>query len=357
MLIKASQLRVAPRALMFDPEFYLFDFSLRHGITKFLLVDENNLRLAPFVDIRFEPLARGSFLMATLELLALERQHQMQRPPSSFIFHHAFVCSTLLARCLDRIDAFFSLKEPWIMRRLADTKRQHGAGMPRSQWRQLFTTYMLVLCKQYESGKSPVIKATNVANNLLPDVLRYLPGNRALYLFSDLRSFLVSNLKKPQETQQKMPSLARGFIHDDGFAAAHRQYCDIDRLSFLQVCAVTWVACLFNFRKTVEKSRGSQVRTLDANDFLERPQERLGALATFFGHPTTGEEIAAMTSPEVMDTHAKQQKQCYGRDARAREAKLTLSRHAQAIDATLHWVEPLVRQLGVVEYMHSLRLD
>ena len=75
-------------------------------------------------------------------------------------------------------DAIFSWKEPWIMRRMADAKRDRRQRLPSSQWRRLFSTYMNVLGRSYESGKTPVIKATNVANNLLPDVLKYMPASR-----------------------------------------------------------------------------------------------------------------------------------------------------------------------------------
>ena len=82
MLIKASEFRVTPHALMFDPQIYVFDFVLKNKLTKFLLVDEEHLDLAPFIDIRFEPMAKGHFLLPTFDLFGLEKQHQIERPPS-----------------------------------------------------------------------------------------------------------------------------------------------------------------------------------------------------------------------------------------------------------------------------------
>jgi hypothetical protein len=112
MLVKTSEARVTIPALMFDPEFYVFDFAMKSGLTKFLIVDEAKLDQAPFIDSRFEPIAKGFFSMPTKDLFALERQHDIERPKPAFIFHHAFVCSTLLARCLNQADGFFALKEP-----------------------------------------------------------------------------------------------------------------------------------------------------------------------------------------------------------------------------------------------------
>lgn len=356
MQISTRQFKVAPHALMFDPEFYLFDFAIQSKATKFLLVEEAKLRAAPFVDIRFEPIAQASFSMPTNELLALETQHGEKRARSSFIFHHAFVCSTLLARCLDQIDAFFSLKEPWIIRRLADTKRDQRSRIPRAQWRQLFSTYMMLLAKHYESGKSPLIKATNVASNLLPDVLRYLPGHKALYLYSDLEGFLVSVLKKPDETRRKMPNLAKAFVRDQGFAAAFPAYCDIGSLTNLQTCALAWAACLFNFRKVVQKYGGQNVRTLDAKEFLERPEENLAALAAFFGHHCSEAEIDRMTCPDVMRTNSKNPQQEYGKDVRDRETRAILETQSRTIKEVVAWIQPIVEQQRLLEHMKTLRV-
>ena len=200
MLVDTRDCKISAPALLFDPSFHVFDFAPKNEFTKFLAVDESMLDKSPFIDIRFEPLAQAQFWVNTQELFALEGGHDIPRPQPVFIFHHAFVCSTLLARCLNEIDAFFSLKEPWIFRRMADFKRaqSHMAASP--QWREMFTKYVMLLCRNFRGGRVPVIKATNVANNLLVDVLQWMPGPRILYLYSDLESFLISNLKKASDT-------------------------------------------------------------------------------------------------------------------------------------------------------------
>lgn len=63
MLIKATEFRITPYALMFDPQIYIYDFAVKSKLTKFLIVEENHLALAPFIDIRFEPMAKGNFLL------------------------------------------------------------------------------------------------------------------------------------------------------------------------------------------------------------------------------------------------------------------------------------------------------
>ncbi len=353
MLIKTTDFRITVPALLFEPGYYVFDFALDNHVTKFLLVNEDHLKLAPFVDNRFEPLAQAQFVMSTKELFTLEKMHDIKRPQSAFIFHHAFVCSTLLARCLNQIDAFFSLKEPWILRRLADLKRAHGLKIPPDQWQAMFTSYLGLLAKNYQTGRTPVIKVTNVANNLLTDVLKYFPDQKILYLYSDLESFLVSNLKKPPETQKKMPALALAFLLDGDFAQRFPQFSDVNHLSFLQVCALVWLVNLYNFKRGVEKSNQSNVRTLEMKDFLGDMGENLKNLSSFFGHQATPGEIDTMMDPKITETDAKHQDVAYTRQSKRRELEQVLGKHGAEIDKTLRWINPLVEKLGILEFFRT----
>ena len=357
MLVKVKDFQVTPHALLFDPELYLFDILPDRNIVRFLLVEEQHLEQAPFIDIRFEGLARGQFSMPSFELFGLENQHGSSRPRPAFIFHHAFVCSTLLARCLNQVDAFFSLKEPWILRRLADIKRDRQRRIPRTQWKQTFRSSVALLAKNYRSGTTPVIKATNVANNLLPDVLRYLPGHPALFLFSGLEDFLISNLKKSEETQRKMPELANWFVGDSDFAQRFPAYADVGQLDFLQVCAVVWMANIHNLRRDIGRYADAPVRTLEMRRFLDHPAETLAGLAAFFGHDASEADVACMTSPEVMRSNAKDSNQPFDNTNRMSESQRARQAHASEIEAVLAWAAPLIDGESMLEFLDSVKLE
>jgi hypothetical protein len=356
-LVDTRDCKVTIPALLFAPEFYPFDFVAKSGLTRFLVVEERILDLSPFIDIRFEPLSQAQFWVNTRELFALEGQHDIRRPQPVFIFHHAFVCSTLLARCLNQVQYFFSLKEPWLLRRMADHKRANPQVVGSTAWQETFCRYVMLLCRNFHSGKVPLIKVTNVANNLLAEVLRFLPGSKSLYLYSDLQSFLVSNLKKERDTQQKIPGLARDFIGDAGFARRHPQWCDVAGLSFLQVCALTWLVNLFNFRQCVEEFGSSQVRTLDARLLLQDMPATLAALSHYYGHAPGPADIQRMLDPQVTRTNAKDQSRAYGQEQKQRESQQIRERHAQELEQAAAWIAPLEKELGLLEFMHRHRLS
>ena len=351
MFIRSGDFEVSIHSLLFQPEFYLFDFNPQHGLTRFLVVREDIQDQAPFIDIRLEQMAQAKFNVSTQELFSLEGQHDIERPAIHYIFHHAFVCSTLLARCLNQIDAFFSLKEPWILRRLADFKR--AKRPPEAQWREMFKKYNALLSKNFSNGQSTVVKASNVANNLIVDVLKLMPDSRILYLYSDLQSFLVSNLKKTAETQQKMPALYSSFSKDSDFAKRFSRFADPNRFSLLEVCALIWVANLYSLNRVLRRHPEGAVVTLDMHSLLSDPEKYLSKTSGYFGHEPSQHDLDLMTHENVMQRNAKDPRQRYGSEARQKESEPILQRHQAEIDAVLKWIDPVIADLGLDEFMQS----
>jgi hypothetical protein len=355
MKIPASDFEITVPSLLFDPEVYLFDFSGTRS--KFLIVPENLQAESPFIDIRFEPFAQAQFSVATKSLFALEDQHNNERPKINFIFHHAFVCSTLLARCLNQSSAFFSLKEPWIFRRLADFKRNQAESISQTQWQQMFLKNTSLLAKNYHTGNSIVVKATNVANNLLEDVLTKLPDSNCLYLYSDLQSFLVSNLKKTSETQKKIPSLFHGFCQDSDFLQRFTQFQDVSDLSFLQICGLIWLINIYNFRYVVENTRAESVRTLDMSALLTDTTQAVAEVSSYFGHRPIDAEKALMTQPDLMNTNAKAPGESFNSDMKQKQTDEILYRYGSEIKQIIDWIDPMIQQLGLPDFLAGLALN
>jgi hypothetical protein len=356
MSVGTFDFSVTVPALLFDPAFHPFDFVPAAGRTKFLVVDERVLDQAPFIDIRFEPLAQAQFWVDTTQLFTLEESHDVARPAPVFVFHHAFVCSTLLARCLNRADAFFSLKEPWILRRLADTRRGHPHAVSGPEWKRTFCSYVALLCRAFRGGRIPVLKATNVASNLMEDVLDFMPDRPVLYLYSDLEGFLISNLKKPPDTRQKMPSLARSFAGDSDFATRFPDFADPSQFAFLQICALVWTASLYYARTILERHPDAPVRTLDVADLLADLPGTLDRVSRHFGHAPARDDLVQMTDGSVVRTDAKHQTRPFDSARRQEESDEIRRRHDRELAETEAWISPLTRELGLVDFLRARQL-
>ncbi len=349
--MRTSGFTVTVPALLFEPGFYLFDYMPEKGLTKFLVVSEELLGGAPFIDIRFEPLAQAQFWVPTTELFALEGSHGMARPGPAFIFHHAFVCSTLLARCLNGSDAFFSLKEPWILRRMADLKRASAGTVSDPGWRTTFSRNVSLLCRNFRAGRTPVIKATNVANNLLEDVLELMPAQHVLYLYSDLESFLISTLKKSDDTRQKMPGLAQAFLKDGDFARRFPRLCEPARWTLLQSCALVWLVSLYNLKCTLDRFPKAALRTLDAQAFMDDTRGTLAQLSRFFGHEPDASDLARMTDSSILESNAKDPSARYSAQQRRLDMSAMASRHGRELAEVRAWIEPAVAELGAPDFL------
>ncbi len=174
-----------PANVIGDPAWFPDNVDLNRGTFGFVQTGRDALSRQSFLDSRWDrsPLARVDIpipiVAATLE--------NLHRPKLNFIWHTAFCCSTLIARCLDVAGQNLSLKEPQILIFLTEAKR---AGHIASQ-----DAAFKLLARHYHPNESVLIKPTNAVNNLIPEAVHATDG-RMLFLYSDCKSFLISIAKK-----------------------------------------------------------------------------------------------------------------------------------------------------------------
>lgn len=354
MGIRQANTAIRPEEFFRDPKYYVFDTLPKQHLTRFLVVNEAEIAAAPFIDIRFDNASREDVYCNTRQLLKISKKRNLLTASPNFIFHHSFVCSTLLARCMNEIDAFFALKEPWIMRRMADLKRCSTTTAGRRDWAKHGKMYMQLLVKSYASGDAIVIKPTNLAINLIVDVCRWFPKLRIVFLYSDLESFLVSNLKKTDETKAKVPSLLQSFLMDSNFGAKTDVTNAASNLSFLQSCAAIWMANVYSLKEQSGHVPAGALRTLDMDSLLRTTDVALTVVSQHFGHTPTREELGRMTHQRIMGRHAKSPDNlAYSLEIRDREFATFREMSGQEIQTVLRWAEPAIRQFGLRKFLHS----
>ena len=358
MDVAVSSMKVSVYRLMVDPEFYLYNYAPNDDTSQFLIVEEQQLEAAPFIDSRFEPLARGRFHISTRQLAELDRNLPKPRPRQYYIFHHAFVCSTLLARCLALSNGFFSLKEPHILRCLADIKA--GNQPPYSTagqagWGRFVNTQLRLLAKEYSHGDRVVVKATNLANNLITDVLAFTDA-RLIYMHGSLSDFMISNLKKPAATRVKIRDLLLRMAAYGDLLQRFPQFRDIDAMNFLQHCALLWLVSNDHLLAQLKPDARDRVRAVHQDEFLSATRETLERASRWFGHAPTPKELERMTAPGTLDRHAKDPNQPYDRSMREAENAAVRKEHAAALDRTAEWVRPAAEQLSLEARLAELAL-
>lgn len=305
-----------------------------------------------FLTLSREQVSEASFLRDDVLDGGLSRQSAglkelaaaggIKSPPANYIFHSAFCCSTLLARALDVKGANLSLKEPEVLMDLANIKRTRNALLQdRKRWRGIIEMTVGLLSRPFEDGETVLIKPTNAANNLLADLLGVANDAKALLLYSGLRSFLISILKKSEEGRGFARKLFFTFGLDSPFVTEWPMET-VARMTDLHIAAVVWRLQMNNFLEALASFPESRLRTLKSDDLLADPKARLTAVAEFFGIPLEAEDISGIVEGPLFGRHSKLTGQAYDSAARREENDRIEKEHGAALDQIVAWERELV---------------
>lgn len=200
-------------------------------------------------------------------------------PAASYLFHSAFCGSTLLARILDQSGQVLSLKEPHILAQLAQAKRARGLGardrLSDDGLGAALDRLAGLIERSWMPGEAILIKPTNLANNLIPDLVAR--GGKAMFLYGPLESFLRSMIAYGEEGRVFMRSLAQAMIRD-----GELRFDQQTELTDFQIGALAWRAQLDLFRYWLERLGPTRAMSLNFADFSAEPQRGARAVAEFF---------------------------------------------------------------------------
>lgn len=296
----------------------------------FLFREEDPERLAAstFLDTRYFGADAG---MQAVPLSALDSARLMPAERRGLILHTSFCCSTLLARLLHVPGVSICLKEPLVLRRLADA----ALGAPPDA--ALIAAAMRLLFRTPAGLDAVLVKPTHVALNIADAMLDALPGTRAVVLTSSLESFLLSNIKKPDETKRKVPELVERFMAGSSLASRlpAPAFAPPD---FLSAVALQWHAQRQIVNDLLRGRHAAACRLIDERTFLAEPETTLRQVAEWFGMPLAAQAVRDQIDA-VMHRHAKATTMSYSPDEKSYENGLLRSRYAREIDGALDWTQ------------------
>ncbi|HSN17368.1 MAG TPA: hypothetical protein VLV87_04080 [Gammaproteobacteria bacterium] len=335
-------LELTAEELSRNPAWHLYDLDVQRGEMRFLEARPETFRVSAFLDTRIAYTGDQVYGFPLDAIAGALQQHPPPRRELGLLFHTSFCCSSLLARSLQREHRTLVLREPWVLRRLGDLKR--GVQARRQAWYPqgpaLLDMALQLLTKTWEESEAVLIKPTNVSNNLAEDILSLRPDAMGLVLTSDLESFLISNLKKTDETRQKLPAMVQ--LVDQDVRYGEQLGISLADLSFLQSVVVVWHAQRMQWQTLLASSAGDRLRSLDSAELLAHPAETLTAAAAFLGRPLDVAEALDIAAGPVWNTHAKDPFSAYDSGRRDSENRDLLGQHRQEISEALRWAERLL---------------
>jgi hypothetical protein len=255
--------------------------------------------------------------------------------PPAFIFHSAFCCSTLLARALDVPGQCLSLKEPDVLMGVANALRMQKDAMANAA---LVRTTTGLLSRRFDAAESVVVKPTNSANNLLPHMADL--GANVLVLYGDLRSFLVSVLKKGEACKSFVRTQYNIFALDEPGVAgipARQAMTFTD----LQVAALVWRHQLESFQRQLLARPDGRIASLDFRNLVDQPAATLEAVVQHLGLSHERTLLDDIANGPVFSHNAKFGDEAYDAGQRARDEASVTDQHAEALDQVEQWAQSL----------------
>lgn len=327
-----------PDAILSDPAWFPEGLDTGRDIIRFARVTREGLASTPFLDQRMAPIITGRTELRLSEAMAAWKGGKARKPlMPAFLFHSAFCCSTLLARALDAPGTCLALKEPDILMQLANALRVDDSLKRNPDGAQALSSFVFaLLARPFATGERVLVKPTNSANNLIEPVRR--SGARALILYGDLRSFLVSVIKKGEPCKGFMRLQYNIFSLDAGGLAAipHRQAMG---LTDLQVAALVWRHQMEEFSSHLDADAG--LASLDFKHLLAEPAPVLKAVSRQLKLRLTDAQIAAAATGPVFRENSKAADEAYDPKTRGQDEATLEAANRDTLDLIDPWAQNL----------------
>lgn len=312
-----------------DASFFPVDLDVANRAFHFLRLPGAIVRDAPFLDNRLE-----------IDWMKADRWHASQvqqsvppRVPSAWLWHTSFCGSTLLARVLDLAPWSVSLREPLVLRRLSDA---FDRGL---EIGSLIPGAVALLSRPWHANAKTLIKPTHAALNIGVQLMDATHGDRAIVLVSDLEDFLISNLKKPAHTQEKVATLAERALRAGTLVRRLPQQAlqppDI-------ACAVTlqWAAQRELVLDMQDRAQATVLR-VEASILFADLAATAARCSKWLQLPIPEDELSARCAL-VGGRHAKAIDVDYDSVQRTAEKRSLRIRHGEQIRSALAWCERYV---------------
>lgn len=327
-----------------DAQWYFDDIDADKNRLVFVRAARQSLSQATFLDHRWT--SRGERIEIPIADAVLAGRQQTVATAPRFIWHTAFCCSTLLARSIDVAGANLSIKEPDAIEKLANLKRtKHPLAQDARSWRGLIDTSLQLYGRAFEQGEKITIKPSNSANNLISEVLAPAGNGKALLLYSGLRSFLVSIIKKREHGRHFARRLFSAFAMDDNFAR-RIAVPDLMKLTDLQIAAMVWLIQIAIFRDILARFPVERVSTLDADTLLADPGRALLRLDEFFEIGLGSARVEEIVAGPVFKRNSKNEGESFDASQRASEAYDVEEAFGPDLDLIVGWAAKEWRDLS-----------
>lgn len=327
--------------LIRDPRWLLWRFEPPGPTAVFAYVERDELSRTAFADMRLDDPQRALTRVGWAEVEAgLETAPDVAAAPARrFIMHSAFCGSTLASRSLEALGHWVAIREPLTILSLANFRRfRNPVSADPWRWRRMVSGVLRLLGRSHRAGDSVVIKPSNGANALIPDLVESAPEPRVLLMYASMESFMVSVLGRGEAGGRFARDYAMLLAAESDTPERYTAW--IPRLEDARVAGLAWHLQLRQFQRLVRRFDPTHLRTLFSEDFFGDPAASIRAITSFFGDGEAAEDdVARVAGGPLFRTDAKQPGVAYQAEARESARRRIGDELQDAVASVRRWLD------------------
>jgi hypothetical protein len=328
-----------------SPELFPFDLDQDSDQVSLIRLTEADYRRASFLDGRILsphtprravpwPLLEDGVAAARLEETA------------SYIFHIGHVGSTLISRLLGAHPGVFALREPAILRTLANS---HWSG---PEFDRRLGSILKLLSRTFRSDQRAIVKATSFVSELAAQILARPSQPKAILIFAPAETYLATILgapNSPKEARMLAESRLRRLQ-----ARIGEERWRLAQLSEGEMVAMSWACEMTALAAAAEEAAGRTL-WLNFDHFLNERATSLACVFRQFGIESEAAEIDSTLSGPEMRRYAKAPEHAYDPSLRRRILEQAGREQSVEIARGVSWLNHAARDLPAFACALALR--
>lgn len=327
--------------LIESPGYLAYKFNFNTENVEFLEISREEIREVSALSHQFIGSDRPLVPVPLKELTPLldSPDRSLVEHSPRFIFHTAFCASTFLSRCLDVDGITVGLREPQLLLDAANAKRlQWRSKTTGLDYSQLPKLALLLLQKHAGPSEKLVIKPINSVNNIIPELLQITGPAKSLMLFTDARNFLLSTLRKGEESKHAVRGMF-DLIRCDFPHLVNLRLSDTIHMTDLKIILTLWRLQIEQADQALRQYSADKVMaSLYGEDIIADPLETLQAANRFLDLGISAGQINQIASSDSRFNDAKNAGEKFSVEKR-KESYLNVENfYGAELDKGLQWM-------------------
>ena len=323
-----------------SPEVCLQRYDLAQKTALLVDIGASTLREASFLDDRaLKPTMKGAWI-ALERLQSVVRSIAAQRP-LHFIFHTGHVGSTLVSRLLDETRTVLPLREPAVLRQLADTfdRLTRVDSLISERDFGLLTDDILRLWSRGEAtSQTVVLKATSSAGRIAPTLLAKSARSRGIYLSLRAEPYIATLVAGQNADADLRGHGPERFRRLEAYGV--RALAPLYSHSKGELAAASWLAETWSQLRALD-AHGERILTVDFDALLGDVTGHMARVVQHLGIAHEPAFLANAGESHVFKRYAKAPEHAYSPALRAQILSEARKVHREEIRKGLVWLETL----------------